>query len=89
MRYTYILLCADSTLYTGITTNLERRVAEHNTDNTRWARYTRSRRPVRLVRSQHFENRSQASKEEYRIKHLSTKQKQALVENIDNISDFL
>ncbi len=78
MRYTYILLCADNTLYTGITTNLERRVHEHN-HSPLWATYTKSRRPVSLVRSSNFSSRSEASSEEYRIKHLTQKQKIDLI----------
>ena len=69
MYYLYILLCADKTLYTGITTDLKRRMVEHN--NTKLgAKYTSSRRPVKIVYSQKFKNRSTASKEEARIKKL-------------------
>lgn len=74
MWYVYILSCADSTLYTGITTNLDRRLIEHNTSK-KGAKYTRARRPVSVLRYFEFETRSLASKEEYRIKHLTKKQK--------------
>ena len=67
MYYTYILLCADNTLYTGITTDLERREEEHN-NSDKGAKYTRVRRPVKLVYSEKFEDRSTASKREYYIK---------------------
>lgn len=78
-RYTlYILRCADATLYTGITVDLERRVREHNT-STRGAKYTRGRRPVRLVYSQSFKNRSAASMAEARVKQLSRAEKLALI----------
>lgn len=77
-RHTYILRCADDTLYTGITTDLERRVQEHNHSHL-GASYTRGRRPVTLVRSQAYPSRSESSKAEYRIKHLSKKEKQALI----------
>lgn len=70
LYYIYILQCADKTLYTGITTDLVRRVAEHNS-STLGAKYTRGRRPTKLVFSQSFRNRSLASKEESRIKKLS------------------
>lgn len=63
----YILCCSDGTLYTGITTNLERRVVEHN-DSNKGAKYTRSRRPVQLVYSELQTNRSQASKRECALK---------------------
>jgi putative endonuclease len=62
--------CADGTLYTGITTDLERRVMEHNTSPA-GARYTSARRPVVLVYSKKYKDRSSASKEEIRIKKLS------------------
>ena len=59
--------CADKTLYTGITTVLERRIEEHNSSN-KGAKYTRVRRPVKLVYSEKFPNRSTASSREYEIK---------------------
>ena len=70
MYYLYILKCADQTLYTGITVDIERRVGEHNSSSL-GAKYTRGRRPVKLVFSKPFRNRSQASREESRIKKLS------------------
>lgn len=74
MYYLYILKCADKTLYTGITTDLERRILEHN-ESKLGAKYTASRRPVELVYSKKFKNRSMASKEEARIKKLKRVQK--------------
>lgn len=82
MRHTYILLCSDNTLYTGITTDLERRVSEHN-HSPLGATYTKSRRPLTLVRSTDFSSRSQASKEEYRIKQMTKAQKTQLIEKND------
>ena len=78
MYTAYILRCADGTLYTGITTDVERRVVEHN-HSSLGARYTRGRRPVLLVYERLFENRSQASREEARIKQLSRSEKLALI----------
>lgn len=78
MRYTYILQCADDSLYTGVTTDLERRVAEHNSD-PKWAKYTKAKRPVKLVWSETSETRSQACKKEREIKHLTKVQKQQLI----------
>ena len=78
MYTVYILRCADETLYTGITTDVKRRVDEHN-HSPLGARYTRGRRPVLLVYEQSFENRSQASREEARIKQLSRNEKLALM----------
>ena len=63
----YILQCADDTLYTGIATDLNRRLTEHNSSE-KGAKYTRSRRLVRLVYSETFPDRSSASRREYEIK---------------------
>lgn len=73
----YILQCADDTLYTGITNNLEVRIQKHNEGTG--AKYTRGRGPVTVLRTWEFPNKSEASKEEYRIKKLSKAQKLALV----------
>ena len=78
MWFVYIVQCADDTLYTWITTDIERRVIEHNFSD-KAAKYTRIRRPVELVYSHIYNNRSDASKEEYRIKKLSKKQKNILI----------
>jgi len=77
MYFLYILQCADDTLYTGITTDLDRRIKEHNNSKL-GAKYTKIRRPVKLVYSQQFTDRSEASKEESRIKKLSRQQKLSL-----------
>lgn len=65
--FVYILQCADDTLYTGIATDINRRLNEHNTSD-KGAKYTRSRRPVTLVYSEGFPDRSSASRREYEIK---------------------
>lgn len=71
--------CADNTLYTGIATELERRVREHN-ESDKGAKYTRVRRPVSLVYSESHPDRSTASKREYEIKKkMSRKEKLALI----------
>lgn len=77
--YVYMLECADDTLYTGITTNLERRVKEHNTSKL-GAKYTRVRRPVRLVWSLECVNRSDASKTESKLKKKTRTQKLRLIQ---------
>ena len=77
--YVYIVECADGSFYTGITTDVKRRLLEHNY-SFKSAKYTRSRRPVRLVWSKEAANRSEASKEEYRIKRLKRKQKRELIQ---------
>jgi putative endonuclease len=75
----YILACADGSLYTGIARDAQRRLAEHNGETGRGARYTASRRPVVLVYQVPFASRSQALREEMRIKRLTRQQKQALI----------
>ena len=67
--YCYIVECSDGTFYTGWTTNLANRVATHNAG--RGSRYTRLRRPVRLVYFEHLLNRSEAMRREAQIKHMS------------------
>ena len=74
----YILKCSDGTLYTGITTDPERRLAEHNSPD-KGAKYTRSRQPVELVYKKQAANRSEASKMEYAIKKMDRKNKEVLI----------
>ena len=78
MYYLYVLECADKTLYTGITVDLKRRMIEHNSSKL-GARYTSSRRPVKMVFCKKFKNKSTASKEEARIKKLKRYQKLELI----------
>jgi putative endonuclease len=73
-----MLRCADGSLYTGITTDLERRIAEHNGDGPAGARYTRSRRPVQLVYRESAISRSAASQREAALKRLDRARKLAL-----------
>ena len=73
----YVLECDDGSLYTGYTTDIERRVDEHN-DGT-GAKYTRPRRPVELVYVERHETRSAAMSREYEIKQLSRAKKERLV----------
>lgn len=70
----YILECFDDTLYVGITNNLEKRIKDHNSDNSR-TKYTRSRRPIKLLKSFECENKSEALKLEYKIKKMSRQEK--------------
>ena len=76
-HYTYILECKDQTLYTGYTTDLERRLKVHN--DGKGAKYTKIRRPVKLVYHEEFDNKSEALKREYSLKQLSRKQKLLLI----------
>ncbi len=83
MYYVYIVQCTDETLYTGIATELARRVEEHN-HSDKGAKYTRARRPVTLVYHETFEDRSTASKREYEIKkRMSRAQKLQLINSTD------
>ena len=82
MYYVYIVKCADATLYTGIATQLDRRIEEHNS-SPKGAKYTRIRRPVKLVYSEEYADRSTASKREYEIKKKMTrKEKLTLIESL-------
>lgn len=76
--WVYLVSCSDGSLYTGITTNIERRISEHNTSK-KGAKYTRNKRPVRLVYSEVQSDRSTASKREYFIKKLSRDEKLKLI----------
>jgi len=78
MYYLYILKCADKTLYTGIAIDLERRVEEHNSSK-KGAKYTRARRPVKLLFSKKFRTRSTASQAESKIKALTRLEKLKLI----------
>ena len=76
--FVYILKCSDETLYTGISTDVERRLEEHNT-SPKGAKYTRVRRPVYLVYTEELEDRSSACKREYAIKQLKREEKLELI----------
>ena len=80
MWFVYILRCSDGSLYTGVTTNLSRRVNEHNNSN-KGAKYTRTRQPVQLVWSAECGSRSEAMKREASIKKLDRPKKLLLVNN--------
>lgn len=79
MYYVYILRCADGTLYTGIATDVKRRVIEHNVSDKLGAKYTRTRRPVALKYSKKYESRAEASSAEYKMKQLSRPAKLELI----------
>lgn len=85
MYYVYIIRCVDGTLYSGITTDVERRILEHNS-SSKGARYTRSRRPCTLVYTAPFPNRAVASQEEARIKRLSRDKKISFIAGLQSIT---
>ena len=78
--FTYILVCADGTLYTGWTNDLEKRLAAHNAG--KGAKYTRSRRPVRLFYYEEFEEKCEAQRRECEIKRLPREKKIALAAHL-------
>jgi putative endonuclease len=82
MHYVYVLECADGTYYTGYTTDVERRVAEH--DAGEGAKYTRGRTPVDLVHVETYDTRSAAMGREHEIKSLSRRAKARLIEGADD-----
>lgn len=82
----YILRCADGSLYTGVTTNLARRLKEHNSLAI-GARYTRARRPVSLAHAEYAVSRSAACRREYQIKLLSRTEKERLLSGLDSSMD--
>ncbi len=77
--YTYIVRCADNSLYTGVTTDIDRRLTEHNTSR-RGAKYTRSRRPVTLVYLTEGMDKTSAFKLEAQIKKKSKRDKETLLD---------
>jgi len=78
-HYVYVLRCSDDTLYTGYTTDVQRRVAEH--DDGEGAKYTRGRTPVELVHVEEYTSKSAAMSREYEIKQLDRGEKERLVDN--------
>ena len=78
-NYTYILRCADGTLYTGWTNDLEKRLAAHNAGTA--AKYTRPRRPVTLVYQEAFPTQEEAMRRERQIKRLTRAEKLALIQS--------
>lgn len=80
MYYVYLLRCKDNSLYCGQTNNLKKRIDEHNDSKNISTKYTRSRRPVKLVYSEKYKTLSQALKREYVIKSLTKKQKEILIQ---------
>ena len=78
--YAYLMQCADGTLYAGSTTDVTRRLKEHNGEGAgKGAAYTRARRPVSVVYTKEFETRSEAAKHEAYVKSLTRAQKEALI----------
>lgn len=83
MNYTYMIECADGTLYTGWTNDLDKRLAAHNSG--KGAKYTSTRRPVRMVYAEEHEDKRDAQRREYRIKQLTRSEKLLLIDMETNI----
>lgn len=79
MNYTYLVECADGTLYCGWTNDIDKRMKAHN--EGKGAKYTRSRLPVRLVYFETFDTKEEAMSREYYIKRMSRDEKLKLVKN--------
>lgn len=75
--YVYIVQCQDGSYYTGWTNQLEKRIKAHN--NGKGAKYTKARRPVKLIYYETYSNKREAMKREYEIKKLTRKQKEKLI----------
>lgn len=86
MYFVYIVKCSDETLYTGITSDLKRRIEEHNNSKI-GAKYTKYRRPVKLVYSKEFSDRSTAMVEEAKIKKQSRDKKLLTIKNCRKINE--
>lgn len=82
MHHVYVVHCADDTLYTGYTTDVERRVRIHN--QGKGARYTRARLPVVLVHTESYVTKAEAMRREYALKRLTRKQKQEIINSAHN-----
>lgn len=78
--YVYMVECADGSLYTGVATDVERRVEEHNSQTLKAAKYTRARQPVTLAYQSLEGSRSEACRREWEIKQLSRSQKLRLIQ---------
>ncbi|MBS4537136.1 GIY-YIG nuclease family protein [Clostridium sp. D2Q-11] len=81
MNYVYILRCKDNTLYTGWTTNIQKRLEVHNSG--KGAKYTRGRIPVLLEYYEAYQSKSEATKREYAIKKLNKYEKEKLIKQFN------
>ena len=77
--YVYVVRCSDNSLYTGIALDVVRRINEHNSHDALGAKYTRARRPVKLVYQETMSSRSEAGSREHAIKKLSKQEKENLI----------
>lgn len=89
MYYVYMIRCEDNSIYTGITTDLKRRMNEHFSKNEKCAKYTLKHTVKSLENAWETENRILASKLEYHIKKLNKKQKEEIIISPNKIKEFL
>ena len=87
--YVYLLRCTDDSLYAGITTDVERRFAEHMSGSAKGAKYTKTHPPREVAAVWQVENRSVASKLEWRLKHLTKQKKEALCKEPEKLSEVV
>jgi putative endonuclease len=86
VHYVYVLECSDGSFYTGYTTDVERRVTEHDAGDG--AKYTRGRTPVELVHVEQYDSKSAAMSREYELKQFTRTQKERVVESSDSEAQF-
>lgn len=89
MYYTYMLRCEDNSIYTGITTNLERRLSEHKSKNEKCAKYTLNHTAIKFEAAWESSSRSLASKLEYNLKRLTKAQKESIINNTSDLNSIL
>ena len=89
MYYTYMIRCKGNTLYTGITTDIERRFSEHSEKDVKGAKYTKSHDVLKVEAVWESKTRSDASKLEYNLKKLSKQKKEELIIDNDKFPEFL
>lgn len=88
MYYTYMVRCADNSIYTGMTNNLEKRINEHINKSKNGAKYTKSHNAIKLETAWKSKEKSLACKLEYQIKQLSKQQKEELIKG-KKLSSYL
>ncbi len=89
MFYVYILRCEDNSLYTGITTDVKRRFAEHKDSKVKGAKYTKSHKPIKIEAVWETDTKADASKLECRIKKLSKAEKEAVITEHINLVEVI
>ena len=87
--FVYLLRCTDGSLYAGITTDVMRRFAEHTSGGSKGAKYTKTHPPKEIAAVWQAENRSVASKLEWRLKHLTKAQKELLCKEPERLSEYV